>query len=180
MKTTMKLTLAVLLIILFSGSIYAECSKNEVMKLVDKGFSKTEINSICGIAQKADKWITPTDITCKANGGRIIPDGVCSANFQDAKAICSASDGRLPTINELEKVIKYCGGDIGKAGANYANDNYQACCRRKGFTPDAMYHYVSYQGWSNGMVPVVNFRNGLSKWSKMTSNNEILCVSTRQ
>ena len=65
----------VILMLIFASHSYATCTKDEVMKLVDKGFSKTEISNICGLAKetsspksKADRWITPKNSTCRSGG----------------------------------------------------------------------------------------------------------------
>lgn len=46
MKTKLTLLAGILL---FAVQANASCTKSEVIKLIDKGFSKTEINSICDI-----------------------------------------------------------------------------------------------------------------------------------
>jgi len=84
------------------------------------------------------KWINPSNSVCKANGGKFYK-GVCYANWKDAQKICSVSGGRLPTIDELKKVITDCGGNItyalfsdnGKKNIN--NSDYQKCYKKKGF-----------------------------------------------
>lgn len=57
------------------------------------------------------KWITPTNSVCKANGGEM-SDYICIANWHAAKAICSASGGRLPTIEELNYEVKHGSKDF--------------------------------------------------------------------
>jgi len=49
------------------------------------------------------KWIRPTKSVCKANGGEI-DNGECIANWENAKKICSASGGKLPTREDFLKL----------------------------------------------------------------------------
>ncbi len=171
MKNKTKLGLVILMLTLASHS-YATCTKNEVMKLVDKGFSKTEISSICGLTKatsipkrKADKWITPKNSTCRSNGGKIVK-GVCSANWQNAKAICRASEERLPSINELKKVITDCGGGVNARDENMGDPNYQSCYKRKGFSVSSGY-------WSSTTV----VDDAISMWGVYFSDGDVLWVA---
>ena len=82
----------VLVIIGFTILSYANCSKEEVIKLGDKGHSKLEINKICekDKPKKEElKWISPSKKVCKENEGKMI-GGICRANWSNAKNICSA------------------------------------------------------------------------------------------
>ncbi len=197
MKTILKLGLLVLSILLFSSSAYARCSKSEVMKLIDKGFSKIEINSICGIAQKTsrlkrkvDKWITPENSTCRSKGGKLYRD-VCEANWEDAINICYAAGGRLPNINELKKVITDCGGIVGTRCKNAVDINkenlndssYQACYIGKGFS--SSYYYWSsttYAGYiGNGdEAAYINFYNGDQSDSYKGQSYYVRCIRAGQ
>ena len=87
------------------------------------------------------KWIDVDASSCRANGGEM-NNGVCEAPWKEAKKICSVSGGRLPTIEELEKVVSGCGGinvkykDSQWYEINYkniANSSYQSCYKAKGF-----------------------------------------------
>jgi len=116
-KNEMKLKMILLLTGLLSTYSYATCSKTEVMKLIDKGFSKTEINSICDIQAQSttsskpkSKWMNPSRKACTKNGGKLKSGGICVADWHSAKRICSAAGGRLPNINELKSVLTGCGG----------------------------------------------------------------------
>ena len=107
------------------------------------------------------KWMTPSTITCKRNGGTF----GCIATWEDAKKICSDSKGRLPTIDELEKVVTDdCNGKLftyprstsNDSENNYANSyyqtvvnidnpNYQSCYADKGFRyGDGNLHEVQF------------------------------------
>ena len=92
-----------------------------LMLLVVLGFAvgcenKTEPNE-----KKTElKWINPTQKVCQANDGKM-DDDICEANWSDAKDICRASGGRLPTIDELKKVVTDCGGTIDDYDNNKAD-----------------------------------------------------------
>ena len=113
---------------------------------------------------KSSKWITPTISVCKANGGKIDKHGVCIANWQNAKKICSQSGGHLPSREDFHKVITACGG-IADANddewrQNIKNSSYQSCYKQKGFsnndwywTRESLEKYSSY-AW------LVNFYDG--------------------
>ena len=140
----LKFVLVLLVVLGFAVGCYADCSKDEILKLIDKGFTKTEINGICGKSEpkkKKSKWITPSDSVCKSNGGNVDSYSGCFANWKNAKKICYASGGRLPTIDELKKVVTDCGGEM--KDNNYAeykrnrnNSSYQSCYKEKGFFDD--------------------------------------------
>ena len=56
-------------------------------------------------------FVTPSKPTCLRHGGRWNSNfGVCEANWRKAKKICRASGGRLPSLNELKRVVRSCGG----------------------------------------------------------------------
>ena len=144
-----------------SNQSTSNCSKTEVMKLINKGFSKTEINDICGTTTTQEQstevknspvvWITPADSTCKNYGGKLwagpwpmsIGPKACVANYEKAKNICSASGGRIPTYEELRNVVIIeCGG--------ISNPNYKACYREKGFFPKEENYYPNAY-WSSSI-----------------------------
>jgi len=138
----------------------SNCSKSEIMKLINKGFSKTEINGICGTTTTQTQgtkvknspviWITPLNSTCQKYGGKLwagpwpmsIGPKACVSNYEKAKNICSASGGRIPTYEELRNVlIIECGG--------ISNPNYKACYREKGFFPKEENYYPNAYWSSN-------------------------------
>ena len=132
----LKFVLVPLVVLGFAVGSYADCSKDEILKLIDKGFTKTEINGICGKSEskkEKSKWITPSNKTCMSYGGKI-KNGVCTATWSMAKDICSASSGRLPSFYELKKVIVDCGGTIDDANNNKKDSVYQDCYKKKGFS----------------------------------------------
>lgn len=62
------------------SQLVADCTKSEYIKFIDKGFSKSEIKSICNSSTNNNKtrWITPSNSKCVAYGGKI-ENGVCTA-----------------------------------------------------------------------------------------------------
>ncbi len=185
MKNKTKLVLAMLMWLSTTHS-YATCSKSEVMKLVDKGFSKTEINSICGIAQKADKWITPTDTTCKANGGRIDSDGICKAKWENAKKICRGSGGSLPGIYTLREVVHDCGGTIVNFNdedwemVNQFNKSYQDCYKSKEFSPPLYYWSSTSSTHNSNNAFYITFGTGRQENRTKAANEAVRCVRDSQ
>ena len=97
-------------------------------------------------SKSISKWITPKYSVCKDNGGEVDKHKNCIANWSDAKDICDASGGRLPTINELKEVAIDCGEWGTNNSNNYSkNDKYQACYKNKAFSSDVYY-------WSSSSI----------------------------
>jgi len=123
------------------------------------------------------KWITPTNSTCKANGGKIDSDG-CEANLDNAKKICSASGGELPLRKDFHKVIRDCGGIVDANGdewnINIANREYQACYKREGFS---QWWYWTLEEKDSSQAWVVSFNSGNDSWYYRTHSFYVLCVS---
>ncbi len=181
----------------FATVSWAECSKSEEIKLISEGFSKIEISGICDIRAKStakpnlkSKWIIPKKSTCLAKGGKLY-DGICGANWQEAKNICNASGGRLPSLNELTDVIKECGGVIAnfdsdgkkvypkKLEKNMENSKYKSCYKQNGFSSSGVYwsssHVVSdaKHAWSVGFMS-----GGIDGNSKLLGHS-VRCVRHR-
>ena len=125
------------------------------------------------------KWIKPTNSVCRANGGKIDKDG-CNATWKNAKKICSAIGGRLPSRDDLHKVITDCGGIADAHGdewkKNKNNSRYQNCYKSKGFTDvdlywtseaDKKYPYLAWR---------VDFKYGDDHWSVESNKYLALCV----
>ena len=134
------------------------------------------------------KWITPSNNTCKSNGGTVKSNG-CKGNWLDAKNICSASEGRLPTIEELRKIISGCGGRNLKVGngqlkkntdKNKANLSYQSCYKAKGFTSDDHWSSSSYVS-NDRHAWYVDFKYGYTyNHNKTHDEDYVRCVRGRQ
>jgi len=173
-------------------TLHAECSKAEVMKLIDKGFSKDEIASICDISSKStttksvkkDKWITPTNKVCRANGGEIL-HGRCVAEWSDAKAICRASRGRLPSKEELVQVIDACDGNLANTedawAENRENPNFLSCCRGKGFFADGSSYWSSTASLDRqSFAWFVDFYFGIVNDGYKDNKNYVRCIKKEQ
>ena len=94
-------------------------------------------------------FMTPAKSTCTSLGGTWGSIyGSCKATFHIAKKICRASGGRVPTQNEVEKLIRSCGGtvkfdDVGEVSANYDSWSYTRCYRDHGFPRARKYHWTT-------------------------------------
>jgi len=155
-------------------------------KLSDGAFNKgvalpTSIMKRLGIESK---WLTPTSTTCTANGGKIESNGICEAPWEEAKAICSASGGSLPSIEELKDVVTGCGGTNATLGdsdwesitdKNKANTSYQSCYKSQGFTS---YGYWSATAYADGTSTAwgVNFYFGGDSWGNKSHSFYVRCV----
>ena len=153
---------------------YADCSKDEIFKLLDKGYSKAEVDGICGKSKKksSSKWITPTNSVCKSNGGNINKDNVCEANWRNAKNICSVNGGRLATYNELKKVILDCGGIIN----DNKNIRYKSCFEKKGFVANNDYWSSTTDALYNSSAWGLFFYGGGDLRDSKTTNSSVICI----
>jgi formylglycine-generating enzyme required for sulfatase activity len=63
-KSSLKVLLIITLMIVFSSSLNAECTKDEILKLINAGYNKTEISALCGNKDgyKSISKFTPGDI----------------------------------------------------------------------------------------------------------------------
>jgi hypothetical protein len=117
-----------------------------------------------------------------ANAEWVTPKGVGEKNWKDAKSICQSIGGRLPTRNELKKVITDCGGVPYEYDNNRANSSYQSCYKRKGFSSDTDKYYWSSTSISdrpNGAW-IVNFDGGNLAGSYKGNTFYLRCVRARQ
>jgi len=133
------------------------------------------------IQPPVSKWIAPTDGVCRSNGGKIDKDGVCKANWENAKKICSASGGRLPTIDELREVIVDCGGEMkennyAEMKKNEKNTSYQSCYKKKGFSSSSDCWSATTNASYSSDAWNVNFFNGDHRWYSKTLVSSIRCV----
>jgi hypothetical protein len=104
------------------------------------------------------KWLDVSSSTCKRHGGNM-DKGVCVADWQEAKKICSDMSARLPTIDELKAVPKICGGTLAMysdenwdsiVSKNINNSSYKSCYNRKGFSDKDLYwSSTSFSGDTN-------------------------------
>ncbi|CAA6801455.1 MAG: Caspase (Peptidase) [uncultured Sulfurovum sp.] len=130
-------------------------------------------------ATSTSKWLKPTNSVCKANGGKIYK-GVCQANWENAKKICSQSRARLPSKNDLHKVIKDCGGiadaNSDEWGKNYNNSSYQSCYKQKGFSTNDWYWTRETYEQDSSYAWIVHFYRGRDDWHGKAGNGYALCV----
>ena len=123
---------------------------------LERGDSDDNSYSSSPPSNSSTKWITPKPRVCRNYGGTIAEDSnakdedICEANWQNAKKICIASGGYLPSIDKLKKAVIDCGGIPTDEFfnetyyKNKANNSYMLCFLSKGF----MY----YSCWSSTTV----------------------------
>jgi hypothetical protein len=105
------------------------------------------------------KWITPTKKR---------------VTWEKAKELCSANGGRLPTIEELRKVVTDCGGVIDDY-ENNENSNYQACYKAKGFTSNYYWSSTTHASDSSNAW-LVYFYDGYDLRYDKTNEDYVRCV----
>jgi len=115
-----------------------------------------------------------------ANAEWVIPKGVGAENWEDSKSICQSIGGRLPTKNELEKVITDCGGVVNAYDNNVANSSYQSCYKRKGFSSDKYYWSSTSISGNTNNAWVVGFNYGDVSNGNKDNNNYLRCVRAGQ
>jgi len=125
------------------------------------------------------KWITPSSEACIKNGGKVDPNNICLADWESAKRICSAAEGRLLSINELKSAVTSCGGKIDEYNSNKHDLAYQSCYKRKGFFPTGRYwsSYVFEALEEN--TQVVYFEPGYTNYTLKTNEGYVRCVGGR-
>jgi len=151
-------------------------SKDTNTKKQDNSITRNNDYKKSSAQNYTSKWITPTT------------DYV---TWTKAKELCLASGGRLPTIEELKKIVINCGGEMnGHLGdynyytyrkaelkRNINNTSYQSCYKQKGF--------YSGQYWSSTLKYDVspyawclNFYYGHDNWNNndLTNTNHIRCI----
>ena len=146
----------------------------------EKGSSSTSSTQ----SNTTTKWITPSNSVCKNNGGRVnsgeVNNGECYSNWNNAKKICSASGGELPSINELKKVITDCGGEMNDENIqNQDNSSYRSCYERKSFTSS---HYWSSTTYASNTSHAwrVYFHLGYAGSKDKSGSLYIRCVRSGQ
>ena len=172
---------------LLSISIYADCSKLEYIKFIDNGFTKSDIEKICNEDNKQSKWISPSGKSCKYYGG-VLDNNGCKADWTTAKKICLASEGRLPSRDDLKKVVSTCGGTnisfgdknwTGITVKNYANKPYQECYKAKGFASFHCWSSTTYAGVSDSAWGV-DFYRGNQYYGNKILSGYVRCVRAGQ
>jgi hypothetical protein len=120
------------------------------------------------------KWIDPSRTVCKKNSGKF-DNGRCKAKWKNIENICSDGGGRVPTIEELRKVVTDCGGVIDDFDNNKASSSYQSCYKEKGFTS---YYYWSSTTYASDSSYAwsVSFDYGFDYWGDKTGEYSVRCV----
>ena len=150
--------------------------------------------------QPTSKWITPKDSVCKANGGEIDKYGVCKAKWEEAKQICRASGGSLPTKEVLGQVVSDCGGILGNwwikenasleslfdssgltedSAKNIKNSNYQSCYKSKGFNSNDYWSSTTNVTNTNNAW-YVSFHYGYQNNYTKDNSSYVRCVRVGQ
>jgi len=122
------------------------------------------------------EWIDPEQGVCSKNGGKLTKKGGCKASWLDANKICHVAGGKLPTIDELKKVVIQCEGEIDAYENNLDNVSYQQCFKEKGFSDTKNYwsatttFYDIYGAWS------IDFKYGSQDDSYKNCFNDVKCI----
>jgi hypothetical protein len=101
--------------------------------------------------------------------------------WKKAKEICRAKGGRLPTIEELRKVVMDCGGILNNdffgddAQKNRDNSSYQSCYKAKGFTSNVYWSSTTNASDSSNAW-LVYFNDGYDYQYDKTYERYVRCV----
>ena len=159
-------------------------TKNRVRIVVEKGSRFTVKFSVEGEDEVREssssdlKWIIPSKSVCKSNGGEINVFG-CESTWLNAKKICNASQGSLPTINLLRKMVTNCGGEINRdieavKDRNRYNDTYEKCYEKKGFS---LWYHWSDTSYSSTEVWSLYVSGGSDKIEDKIDTGYVMCTS---
>jgi len=121
------------------------------------------------------EWINPPRKICTKNGGKLTSGDVCVANWSNAKRICRAAGGRLPTINELQGIATGCGARHPKY-RNDLNPSYQSCYKQKGFTLASGYWSSTASTSHPKNILVFGFHGGGYIPDNKHGSNNVRCV----
>lgn len=121
-----------------------------------------------------NKYVIPSEDSCKRNGGKIYRNGICKSTLQNAQKICIENKSRLATINELENLVTSCGGRINQD--NKDNFAYQQCYKEKGFVDELDY-------WSSSITEIsdlprlLNISLGAVYTAGKLTSHSVICRS---
>ena len=117
---------------------------------------------------------------------------ICSADWNTAKKICRSVGGRLPSIDELEKVVKNCGGISERYGdrnwgnqdsarnKNITNSSYQTCYKAKGFSASNDYWSSISSVGDEDDAWGVYFYGGDGHWDDKSYIDYVRCIRTEE
>jgi len=131
---------------------------------------ESDDSSYASSTQTNNKWITPSE------------KGMVT--WSEAKKICSNLGGRLPTLDELKRVVIDCGGkmeddDSDERKGNRNNSSYQSCYQKKGFTSSYYWSSTTYAS-DTGYAWVVYFYGGYTYYDTKSYNSYVRCVRAGQ
>ncbi|OQX76311.1 MAG: hypothetical protein B6D54_04180 [Epsilonproteobacteria bacterium 4484_65] len=134
---------------------------------------------VFSIVASAGEWISPSSEVCSKNGGELSRSGVCYANFNDAKRICSNTDATLPTLDDLRGLLASCGGKFDDYNMHKDDPAFQSCSKKNGF--DISRHYWSSTNSKiDGYAMGVRFVNGYEYDKKKDGTLSVQCVKIGQ
>ncbi len=129
------------------------------------------------MVEAKSKWISPTESQCK--GGEM-DERVCSTNWKNAKKICSALGGRLPSRDELMAEVIKCGGEWKNWEKNKKNTSYQACCKNNGFFSSSFYWSSTTYASGTSNAWIVYSGNGYDGNYDESYSHFVRCVRAGQ
>jgi len=114
--------------------------------------------------------------TTYSSAGWVTPKGVGEKRLEDTKAVCEKIGAKVPTVNELKKVITSCGGVVDDWEKNENNSAYKSCVKKKGFSSEKWYWSSTLVSGKTYNAKVVDFRHGTLNDSGMDSIYYLRCV----
>jgi hypothetical protein len=113
-----------------------------------------------------------------------IPPTKKEVTWKKAKELCSANGGRLPTIEELKKVVTDCGGEmkdynLAEWERNEKNTYYQNCYKKRGFNSNGYWSSTSLS-YNNDTAWFVHFNVGFQNYNGKDNNYYVRCVRAGQ
>ncbi len=189
----------ILLLLLIAGGLFsqleAKCTRSDIANLRAKGFSNTEIGRICGISHHAKhqkrkkhhrrsggrlQWINLEDKQCSRYLANVLPkwnDTGCLVSYANARRVCSAVGGRLPSLNDFKRVAAKCGQNLRRV-TDDIGDAANRCYHRNGVDT-----YIGHKFWTRTAqryVPsnkfVANLSQNVIGGSNEYSHNHVICV----
>ena len=145
------LVLVNLVFVLFIVYLFSEI-RRDIRNIVEK---KKEANTI-----ETSKYFFPT---------------VKEFTWEKAKEICSDNGGRLPTIDELKKVLTDCEGGC----TSLANSIGQYCYQKKGFASYSCWSSTTYENHTN-LAWYVSFRHSNTDYNFKSYINGVCCLRSGQ
>ena len=132
-------------------------------------------------------FVSPAKSTCLSRGGvweSIF--GSCNASLSNAKKICRASGGRIPTQHEFEKLIRSCGGTVhldgrGDLSVNRNSWSYKRCYRDHGLDRTRNNYWTSTKDkWDHEFRRTADIASGDFSFrdssSKSAATNAVACI----